>query len=326
VTIGIWIDPGPVPHRMRAQEAANQSTHQETTNMRETVKRSVCWLVGAVLAGATAGPAWASEHVILTNGMEMLCDHQQRVGDRVRIYMTPDSTGFLEFALAEVASVEPGPASAPHVAEPVQAAAEPVLTEVELQEMLAKAGAQHNLDVDLLASVIHAESGGNVHAVSRTGAQGLMQLMPKTAKELGVADSFHPEENINGGTAYLDSLLVKYHDKLALALAAYNAGPAAVDRFNGIPPYRETRAYVARVIREFNRAVAARKQHDAKPTILAANGTDHLPVSASTNLSKTPIATKPAMATKPAIKPANQRATTQAALEDHLHASTMQPR
>jgi hypothetical protein len=64
--------------------------------MREFVKRrSLCWLAGAVLAGAAAGPAWASEHVILTNGMEMLCDHQQRVGDRVRIYMTPDSTGFL---------------------------------------------------------------------------------------------------------------------------------------------------------------------------------------------------------------------------------------
>jgi soluble lytic murein transglycosylase-like protein len=80
-----------------------------------------------------------------------------------------------------------------------------------------------------------------------------MQLMPKTAAGLGVTDSFRPDQNINGGTAYLDALLIKYHDHLALALAAYNAGPAAVDKYHGIPPYRETRLYVARVIREFNR-------------------------------------------------------------------------
>ena len=97
-------------------------------------------------------------------------------------------------------------------------------TTAEMREMLAHAGTAHNIDEDLLASVVRAESGGQVRAVSRTGAQGLMQLMPGTASELGVQDAFRPEQNIAGGTAYLDPLLTRYHDNIALALAAYNAG------------------------------------------------------------------------------------------------------
>jgi soluble lytic murein transglycosylase-like protein len=122
-----------------------------------------------------------------------------------------------------------------------------------MHQMLAHAGAAHNIDEDLLASVVRAESGGQVRAVSRTGARGLMQLMPGTATAMGVEDSFRPDENIAGGTAYLDAMLVRYHDNVAFALAAYNAGPGAVDKYHGVPPYRETREYVARVIREFNR-------------------------------------------------------------------------
>jgi soluble lytic murein transglycosylase-like protein len=132
-------------------------------------------------------------------------------------------------------------------------ASTPAPIPAQMREMLARAGTRHNIDADLLAAVVYAESGGRVRAVSRAGAQGLMQLMPTTAFGLGVRDSFAPEENISGGTAYLDQLLARYHDDVALALAAYNAGPAAVDRYHGIPPYAETRAYVARVIREFNR-------------------------------------------------------------------------
>jgi soluble lytic murein transglycosylase-like protein len=139
--------------------------------------------------------------------------------------------------------------------------------------MLAKAGNEHNLDVDLLASLVKAESGGNARAVSRAGARGLMQLMPGTAAELGVEDSFMPDQNVRGGSAYLDALLTRYHDQMALALAAYNAGPAAVDKYNGIPPYRETRAYVAWVIHEFNRRVKAREAQ-AKQTIASAAAPD----------------------------------------------------
>ena len=86
-----------------------------------------------------------------------------------------------------------------------------------------------------------------------------MQLMPGTAAGLGVKNSFQPEENVRGGSAYLDALLTRYHDNLAQALAAYNAGPEAVDKYHGIPPYPETRIYIARVIHEFNRRILARE-------------------------------------------------------------------
>ena len=126
--------------------------------------------------------------------------------------------------------------------------------------MLNRAGEQHNLNVEILASVVHTESNGNARAVSRAGARGLMQLMPATAAGLGVHDSFEPTQNVNGGAAYLDQLLTRYNDNLSLALAAYNAGPAAVDKYHGIPPYHETRAYVARIIHEYNRRILAQRE------------------------------------------------------------------
>jgi soluble lytic murein transglycosylase-like protein len=97
-----------------------------------------------------------------------------------------------------------------------------------------------------------------------------MQLMPATAANLGVQNSFAPEQNVAGGTQYLDQLLTRYHDNIALALAAYNAGPDAVDRYHGIPPYAETRAYVARIIREFNSRELNRRKLAAS-TVRASN-------------------------------------------------------
>jgi len=135
--------------------------------------------------------------------------------------------------------------------------------------MLARAGALHNIKTDLLASVVKAESNGNARAVSRAGAEGLMQLMPGTASQLGVRNTFAPEENIGGGTAYLDAMLMRYHNDIKLAVAAYNAGPAAVDRYHGVPPYAETRAYVIRVINEFNRLTLAAQATHLSPMATA---------------------------------------------------------
>jgi Transglycosylase SLT domain len=229
------------------------------------------WLGAVALLGVV--PAMqAAEEVTLRNGFSLLCDHREQAGDRIRLFTSRDSDNFVEVDAAEIASVESVP-DPPAPKTPSAVASEPRLTATDVHQLIAQAGATHNLDVDLLASVVRAESGGNIHAVSRTGARGLMQLMPGTAAQLGVTDSFRAEQNINGGTAYLDALLVRYHDHLALALAAYNAGPAAVDKYHGVPPYRETRVYVARVIREFNRRKQLERAAGLRMDRIAAAGT-----------------------------------------------------
>ncbi|MDR3454147.1 MAG: lytic transglycosylase domain-containing protein [Rhodoferax sp.] len=210
---------------------------------------------------AVAPLAHAAERATLRNGFAMQCDHHAAVDGRLRLYLSTGETNYIDLKPEEVADFEPVADAPAQPAAPAAqwAAADGRLSPTDLNQMLSSAGQEHNVDVDLLASVVKAESGGNAHAVSRAGARGLMQLMPSTAANLGVSDAMKPGENVRGGTAYLDQLLVRYHDNLALALAAYNAGPAAVDKYHGIPPYHETQAYVARVIHEFNRLVRARE-------------------------------------------------------------------
>ena len=111
--------------------------------------------------------------------------------------------------------------------------------------------------------MIHAESANNPRAVSRKGARGLMQLMPATASSLGVKNSFDPADNVDGGVRYLRELLLQYNGDAAKALAAYNAGPQRVQQYKGVPPYRETHAYVARVINDYNRKKLAQKKQPA---------------------------------------------------------------
>ena len=115
------------------------------------------------------------------------------------------------------------------------------------RETIDTAAGKYGVDPALVRAVIHAESAFRPDAVSRKGAQGLMQLMPGTARELGVVDAMSPEDNIHGGVRYLASLLEKTGGNTTLATAAYNAGPGAVERFKGIPPYEETETYVRRV-------------------------------------------------------------------------------
>jgi soluble lytic murein transglycosylase-like protein len=118
---------------------------------------------------------------------------------------------------------------------------------IAYNETIAEAADLYKLDPDLIRAIILAESAFNPFAVSRAGAQGLMQLMPDLAEELNVLDPFDPRQNIFGGARYLRQLLDLHKGNVNLAVASYNAGPGAVDRFNGIPPYRETRNYVKKV-------------------------------------------------------------------------------
>jgi len=235
------------------------------------------------------GAARAAEHITLANGFDLVCHHHQIVDGKVRIYLKSSQLkssqpDYFELNPDEIAGYETVPDPIEAQPEPVASVAHPAATPVpkpispdahltaeDLHQLLSKTSAEHHLDEDLLASVVKAESGGYARAVSRAGARGLMQLMPGTARQLGVQDSFAPEQNVQGGTAYLDALLTRYHDNIPLALAAYNAGPEAVDRYRGVPPYRETQAYVARVILEFNRRVIARRNAARVTSALAAN-------------------------------------------------------
>src|SRR3954470_7105748 len=191
----------------------------------------------------------------LRNGFTIHHLRQEVNGAQTRLFTS--ETDFVDTPPSEIAALT-------STEEPIAPEPKP---EPTLNEVVSAASDKHQIDADLITSLIHAESAFNPKARSPKGAQGLMQLMPGTAAQLGVKDAYDPAANVNGGTQYLRELLLKYNGDIIKALAAYNAGPGRVRQFNGVPPYHETRAYVARIVKEFNqKKLAQQKQAKAAAT------------------------------------------------------------
>jgi soluble lytic murein transglycosylase-like protein len=211
------------------------------------------WLAGVCLVAA---PAWAGEYVVLGNGFELHADRHEVDGTIVRIF---SDAGVTEMPASNVAGYEQEEITLAQAVPPVTSPAVPAPAAAAKPEtpaeMAATAAKKARIPDGFVRSVMKAESGFHADAVSPKGAIGLMQLMPGTAQELGV-DPKNPHQNVEGGAEYLRELLAKYEDdpnQVLLALAAYNAGPAAVDRYHGVPPYRETREYILRVLKNWDR-------------------------------------------------------------------------
>ncbi len=223
------------------------------------------------MLAVAALPCFAAEVAVLRNGFSIRYERREVVGEVTRLYVNADGSSYVDVPTAEIEHFEAAPelpASSPAFLGIAKDGASerpgfPGRPNTDLGEVVNQASGRYRLDPDLVTSVIKAESGFNVRAVSPKGAQGLMQLMPGTASQLGVPDVFDPRANVEGGTKYLRELLERYNFDLVKALAAYNAGPQRVEQFGGVPPYYETRAYVARVVRDFNKKKVAQKAGSA---------------------------------------------------------------
>lgn len=219
------------------------------------------WVI-AVLA-VTALPCFAADVAVLKNGFTIQHERREVIGESTRLCVSSDCVNYVDVPTANIDHYETAP-DAPAV---VKGASAPILSsaftahsETSLTDVVNQASGHYRLDPDLVNSVIKAESDFNIRAVSPKGAQGLMQLMPGTASQLGVPNAFDPRANVEGGTKYLRELLERYNFDLVKALAAYNAGPQRVEQFGGIPPYYETRAYVARIVKDFNKKKLAQQR------------------------------------------------------------------
>lgn len=190
-------------------------------------------------------PCFGKELIYLTSGFTLEVESHTATDQRL---LCTTTTGTLEFQLSDVARIEVLPAT---VAPPPLKGSAPGSV-MSANDLLAKAATDQGLPPELVRSVAKIESGFHQDAVSAKGAIGLMQLMPGTAAQLGVRAD-RAEENAQGGAKYLRDLLLRYHYDSVLALAAYNAGACAVDKYRGVPPYAETRQYVLKVLREYER-------------------------------------------------------------------------
>jgi hypothetical protein len=200
------------------------------------------------LLSLAAAPA-SADIALMESGKILHVDRFERLDERITLYL--EGGGEVTVASEIVVNIVPNEV----VDEDTGggAALQQLRLFPHLRELIVPAATKYGVEPELVAAVIWAESSGDPNAVSTRGAQGLMQLMPETARELGVTRILDPQENVEGGTRYLRRMIDAHEGDLSLALAAYNAGPEAVRRYGGIPPYKETLAYVGRVMRVYER-------------------------------------------------------------------------
>jgi hypothetical protein len=244
--------------------------------MQARISQHAAWIVLLLMASL---PCSAAEVAVLRNGFSIKHERREIVGDLTRLYVNADGSSFIDIPTAEIEHFEAAPPeSAGGPAPSTNAQTEtlrptssntpsglPQRPVTDLSQVVNEASGRYRLDPDLVNSVIKAESDFKVRAVSPKGAQGLMQLMPGTAAQLGVPNAFDPQANVDGGTRYLRELLERYDFDLVKALAAYNAGPQRVEQYGGVPPYYETRAYVAKIVKDFNKKKIAQGKAGSVP-------------------------------------------------------------
>ena len=190
-----------------------------------------------------SAPALRAEYIVMRSGQRLAVSSYQVVGDKYHVQI---AGGFADIAAEDVVSIEPEEVFTPV---PKQPEVKP-----PFRALVEAAAARFQMDADLIWSVIAVESNFDPRAVSRKNARGLMQLLPETAARLGVVNIFDPQENIEAGTRYLHDLLQRYSGDLALALAAYNAGPEKVQQYGRVPPIAETVSYVRRVKQNYEKS------------------------------------------------------------------------
>jgi soluble lytic murein transglycosylase-like protein len=205
----------------------------------------VAGIAMAVGCASFAPPAGA-EYIVLRSGQRLHVSGYQLIDSKYRLQI---GGGSAELQAADVVAIEP---------EEVFVSAPPVVNaKAPYGDLIRAAASRYNVDAELIASVIAAESNFEPRAISRRNARGLMQLLPQTAARMGVHNIFDPAENIDAGTHYLSDLLTLYKNDLALTLAAYNAGPLRVHQYGRVPPFAETQLYVRKVRTAYAKRKAA---------------------------------------------------------------------